>query len=126
MAEPPDPRAEYPGKLGVELVAGPRTRRHLAMPQPGDHESGRWQAAAQIRRDALGTHRAQDSDPAGRTVSAPRLAEDYLLPEVIRLLETAEREITAHDNDRGLCANCGSAFPCARAKLAAFTPGGIP
>jgi hypothetical protein len=55
------------------------------MTQPGDHESGRRQAAAQIRRDARGTHRAQSGDPAGRTVSAPRLATDYLLPELIQL-----------------------------------------
>lgn len=125
MVEPPDPGRNTWGSRASRWLRGV-ARRHPAMTEPGDHEPGRWQAAAQIRRDARGTHRAQSGDPAGRTVSAPRLATDYLLPELIQLLETAEREITTHDNDRGLCAICGSAFPCARAELAAFTLDAIP
>ncbi len=41
-------------------------------------------------------------------------------PELARLLATAQREITEHGNDHGLCVVCGSAFPCERAELAAF------
>ncbi len=47
-------------------------------------------------------------------------ASDVFPPELARLLATAEREITEHGNDHGLCVVCGSAFPCERAELAAF------
>jgi len=47
-------------------------------------------------------------------------ATGFLLPELARLLATAEKEITEHGNDHGLYPICGSAFPCPRAELAAF------
>lgn len=45
-------------------------------------------------------------------------SSDFLLPELAHLLATAQKEITKHGNDRGLCSVCGSAFPCERAVLA--------
>ena len=47
-----------------------------------------------------------------------RQAEDRLPPPLQRLLKTAQQEIDRHINDCGLCAVCGSAFPCHRATLA--------
>ena len=46
---------------------------------------------------------------------------DAFLPEIEELLAIAAREITAHADDHGRCAVCGSAFPCLRAGLAGFT-----
>jgi len=43
---------------------------------------------------------------------------DYLSPPHAHLLNTAQHEIDWHVNDRGVCAVCGSAFPCERAVLA--------
>ncbi|HVB44406.1 MAG TPA: hypothetical protein VNF47_17140 [Streptosporangiaceae bacterium] len=40
-------------------------------------------------------------------------------------MATARREIRAHSDDGGLCAICGSAFPCPRAELAEFTLGSL-
>ncbi len=37
---------------------------------------------------------------------------DFLLPELARLLTTAQKEITEHANDRGLYVVCGCAWPC--------------
>ncbi len=54
-------------------------------------------------------------------LTMPGVASDFLPPELARLLATAQKEITEHGNDHGLCAVCGSAFPCQRAELAAFT-----
>ena len=48
-------------------------------------------------------------------------ASDFLTPELARLLATAKKEITEHSNENGRCPVCGSAFPCPRAELAAFT-----
>jgi hypothetical protein len=42
----------------------------------------------------------------------------YLPPELATLLATATREIDRHVNQAGLCADCGSASPCDRARLA--------
>lgn len=35
---------------------------------------------------------------------------------------TAQHELDIHVDDRGLCAVCGSTWPCERAELAACTP----
>jgi hypothetical protein len=43
---------------------------------------------------------------------------DYLPPSLAHLHNTAQHEIDWHVNDSGLCAVCGSAFPCERAVLA--------
>ena len=51
----------------------------------------------------------------------PSAVSDVRAPELARLLATAQKEITGHGNDHGLCAVCGSAFPGPRAELAAFT-----
>jgi hypothetical protein len=50
-------------------------------------------------------------------LAAP-IAEDYLLPELMHLLSIARQVIDQHVNDRGRCADCGSAWPCQRAQLA--------
>jgi hypothetical protein len=42
----------------------------------------------------------------------------FLLPELAKFLATAQKEITEHSNDHGLCRLCGDAFPCERAVLA--------
>lgn len=41
-----------------------------------------------------------------------------LVPELMALLALATRVINDHVDDGGLCAVCGSAFPCERAVLA--------
>jgi len=43
---------------------------------------------------------------------------DRFPPEVMQLLKLATRVIGEHVNDQGLCAVCGSAWPCERALLA--------
>ncbi len=43
---------------------------------------------------------------------------DFLLPELVRHLATAQHELDQHVNDRGLCSICGCAWPCERAVLA--------
>jgi len=53
-------------------------------------------------------------------IGRPSSGSDVFPPELARLLATAQKEITAHGNDHGLCVVCGSAFPCERAELAAF------
>jgi hypothetical protein len=51
--------------------------------------------------------------------SAPALAQtDLFPPEVMHLLGTARRVIDQHVRDDGRCAECGSAWPCQRARLA--------
>jgi len=59
----------------------------------------------------LQTGTQQSASPAGGP-------ERYLPPSLAMWLTTATREIGWHSNDRGLCAVCGSAFPCERAVLA--------
>ena len=54
-------------------------------------------------------------DPAPRP---PSQTDNGLSEALARLLKTAQREIDRHINDHGLCAICGSAFPCERAALA--------
>jgi hypothetical protein len=54
----------------------------------------------------------------GRPPRLDRPADDRLPPALERLLKTAQQEIDRHINDCGLCAVCGSAFPCDRATLA--------
>lgn len=46
------------------------------------------------------------------------LHTDSYTPELLALLATATEEIDLHIDDRGLCAACGSAWPCERARLA--------
>jgi hypothetical protein len=41
------------------------------------------------------------------------------------LLATARREIDWHTDDHGLCAACGSAYPCERAILADLALSGL-
>lgn len=45
-------------------------------------------------------------------------ATDFLLPELVRHLATAQHELDQHVNDHGLCSICGCAWPCERAVLA--------
>ncbi|HEX5494950.1 MAG TPA: hypothetical protein VFX70_10295 [Mycobacteriales bacterium] len=52
----------------------------------------------------------------GEAMTAP--GTDYLPPELATLVATATRVINEHVADNGLCAVCGSAWPCARAVLA--------
>lgn len=47
----------------------------------------------------------------------PPVAERFP-PEVRQLLSTAARVIDEHINEQGLCAVCGSAWPCERAVVA--------
>lgn len=39
-------------------------------------------------------------------------------PEMLQLLKLATRIIDEHINEQGLCAICGSAWPCERAVVA--------
>jgi hypothetical protein len=43
---------------------------------------------------------------------------DFLPPELAHMLGTATRVIDQHVNDHGNCADCGSIWPCQRARLA--------
>lgn len=64
---------------------------------------------------------APDAEPTpAEHPSAPDPSQDghALPPSLARLLKTAQQEIDRHVNDHGLCAICGSAFPCDRAALA--------
>jgi hypothetical protein len=45
---------------------------------------------------------------------------DFFPPEFMHLLGTARRVIDRHVNDHGICAACGSIWPCQRAQLADF------
>jgi hypothetical protein len=51
-------------------------------------------------------------------MTGPPVTDDDLPSSLVRLLKTAQQEIDRHINDRGLCAVCGSAYPCERAALA--------
>jgi hypothetical protein len=61
-------------------------------------------------------HAASRADLGGGGARGP--ADDGLPPPLARLLKTAQLEIDRHVNAGGLCAVCGSAFPCDRATLA--------
>jgi len=67
---------------------------------------------------------APDAEPTPATTAgyppAPDPSQDGhgLPPPLARLLKTAQQEIDRHVNDHGLCAICGSAYPCERAALA--------
>jgi hypothetical protein len=50
---------------------------------------------------------------------------DFLPPELMHLLDAAQRVIDQHLNDHGNCAACGSNWPCQRAQLAEFTLGAL-
>jgi hypothetical protein len=45
-------------------------------------------------------------------------ATDRFTPELTQLLELATSVMNEHLSDQGLCAVCGSAWPCERAVLA--------
>ena len=53
-----------------------------------------------------------------RVTDGPSPLTGFLPPELAKLLDTAQKEITEHSNDHGLCCLCGSSFPCERAVLA--------
>jgi hypothetical protein len=48
---------------------------------------------------------------------------DFLPPELMRLLGTAQQVIDEHVNDHGNCAACRLSWPCQRAQLAEFALG---
>lgn len=43
---------------------------------------------------------------------------DRFPPELVHLISTATSVMNRHVNDQGLCAICGSAWPCERAVVA--------
>jgi anti-sigma regulatory factor (Ser/Thr protein kinase) len=51
--------------------------------------------------------------------------DDFLTPELTRLLDTARQVIDQHVNDHGNCADCGLSWPCQRAQLAEFSLGAL-
>jgi hypothetical protein len=55
------------------------------------------------------------------TKSDPHAPPDYFPLVLQKLLAAARQELTAHRNANGLCVACGTAFPCERCCLAAFT-----
>jgi len=72
--------------------------------------------------------------PFGRRDEREELAEmntpalirdDFLTPELMRLLSTARQVIDQHVNDHGNCADCGLSWPCRRAQLAEFSLGAL-
>lgn len=50
---------------------------------------------------------------------------EFLPASLALLLATARQEIDAHTSDHGVCAACGSAYPCERAVLAELALGGL-
>jgi anti-sigma regulatory factor (Ser/Thr protein kinase) len=48
---------------------------------------------------------------------------DFLPPELLRLLGTAQQAVDQHVNRRGRCAACASPWPCRQAELAEFALG---
>ncbi len=44
----------------------------------------------------------------------PMVGGEFLPEPLVSLVHTAQREINGHVNELGLCAICGSAFPCER------------
>lgn len=53
------------------------------------------------------------------------IPDDFLTPELIRLLSTARQVIDQHVNDHGSCADCGLSWPCQRARLAELSLGAL-
>jgi hypothetical protein len=43
---------------------------------------------------------------------------DHFAPKLVQLISTAASVMNEHVNDQGLCAICGSAWPCERAVVA--------
>ncbi|HEV2451335.1 MAG TPA: hypothetical protein VGS62_05370 [Streptosporangiaceae bacterium] len=56
-----------------------------------------------------------------RTDAAPPPPAGHLPPELAQLLATARSELDRHVNQDGTCRDCGLSWPCAPARLAAFT-----
>lgn len=52
------------------------------------------------------------------SVPATAPGMDYFPPELERLCSTATVVLNEHVNDAGLCAVCGSAWPCERVQFA--------
>jgi hypothetical protein len=46
--------------------------------------------------------------------------DEFFPPELMHLLATAQQVIDQHVNAYGICAYCGSIWPCQRAELADF------
>jgi hypothetical protein len=46
--------------------------------------------------------------------------DGFFPPELMHMLDTAQRVIDQHVNAYGICADCGSIWPCQRAQLAEF------
>jgi len=46
------------------------------------------------------------------------MPSDRFPPELVHLLDTARHVIDQHVNNNGTCAECGSIWPCQRARLA--------
>lgn len=53
------------------------------------------------------------------------IPDDFLTPELMRLLNTARQVIDQHVNDHGNCADCGLSWPCQRAQLAELSLGAL-
>ena len=47
-----------------------------------------------------------------------RSTDSIFTPELMHLLDTAQRVIDQHVNAYGICADCGAIWPCQRAQLA--------
>ncbi|HEY2576870.1 MAG TPA: hypothetical protein VGI74_11230 [Streptosporangiaceae bacterium] len=48
-------------------------------------------------------------------------AQDYVTPDLMRLLSIARQELDRHHSDHGCCARCQQHWPCPTACLAAET-----
>jgi hypothetical protein len=74
-----------------------------------------------VHRQAPGIREREDSK-----IDTPApTPEDFLTPELTRLLDTARQVIDQHVNDHGNCADCGLSWPCQRAQLAEFSLGAL-
>jgi hypothetical protein len=56
---------------------------------------------------------------------AAATATDYVIPELVRLLAIAQRELDRHLSDHGICSRCCQHWPCPTACLAAETLGSL-
>lgn len=105
MHEPPRPRSvSVNGPAVTSVRAASAGLASGALPEMPAEGPARSIAPAPAQPGAPGPATSQ----AGADLPQP----------LMRLLKTAQQEIDRHVSNGGLCAVCGSTFPCNRARLA--------
>jgi hypothetical protein len=107
----PSPSAEASGLRSQQVFRGELSKVAWLLPKPASVTS---EAIPMTYRMAEAPVRPVD-----------RQDSEFLPASLALLLATARQEIDAHIDDDGLCAACGSAYPCERAVLAELALGGL-